>query len=124
MITGIGIDIMEIDRIRRSVEEFGERLLHRIFTEGEIAYCRDKFNIYQHLAARFAAKEAFSKAIATGLRGAFGWNDIEVVNDALGKPGLVLHGRIRERLQDHSLLLSISHSENHVVAVVVIEKIA
>jgi holo-[acyl-carrier protein] synthase len=122
MVKGIGVDILEIERFHRSVERFGNRLLQRIFTKGEIDYCNRKFNVYQHYAARFAAKEAFSKALATGLRGSFGWKDIEVVNDALGRPGFRLHGALPDLLRSASLFLSLSHSESHVVAMVVLEE--
>jgi holo-[acyl-carrier protein] synthase len=122
MITGIGVDILEIDRFQRSVEQFGSRLLDRIFTSAEIEYCRTKFNAYQHFAARFAAKEAFSKALATGMRGTFGWKDVEVVNDSLGRPRFRLHGNLTGQLSATSPLLSLSHSENHVVAMVVLQE--
>jgi holo-[acyl-carrier protein] synthase len=123
MVKGIGVDILEIARMERSVARFGDRVLGRIFTEGEIGYCRGKFNMYQHLAARFAAKEALSKALSTGLRGEFSWKDIEVVNDDLGKPDFRLHGPLRDRLRGHAVLLSLSHSETHVVAMVVMEEV-
>ena len=122
MIKGIGVDILEIERFRRSAEQFGSRLLNRIFTTEEIEYCSRKFNVYQHYAARFAAKEAFSKALSTGLRGTFGWKDIEVVNDALGRPGFRLHGALPGLLHPASLFLSLSHSQSHVVAMVVFEE--
>jgi holo-[acyl-carrier protein] synthase len=121
VITGIGVDILEINRMQKSVARFGDRILNRIFTDREIVYCRQKFNMYQHLAARFAAKEALSKAISTGLRGEFSWKDIEVVNDELGKPDFKLHGPLREKLSGHAVMLSLSHSETHVVAMVIME---
>ena len=123
MVKGIGVDIIEIERIRRGVENSGTSFLERIFTKAEIDYCSAKHNKYQHLAARFAAKEAVSKALSTGLRGEFGWKDIEVVNDRLGKPLVVLHGPLQDRLNGASILLSISHSDSHVVAMVVIEEV-
>jgi holo-[acyl-carrier protein] synthase len=122
MVKGIGIDILEIDRFHRSVDQFGNRLLNRIFTPGEIEYCSPKFNKYQHFAARFAAKEAFSKALSTGLRGTFGWKDVEIVNDAMGRPHFRLHGSLGGRFGGSSLLLSLSHSESHVVAMVVLQE--
>ncbi len=122
MVKGIGVDILEIQRFQRSVDRFGSRLLNRIFTAAEIDYCSAKFNVYQHFAARFAAKEAFSKALATGLRGSFGWKDVEVVNDSLGRPCFRLHGALPGQLKTSSLFLSLSHSESHVVAMVVLEE--
>lgn len=122
MIKGIGVDILEIGRFRRSVEQFGDRLLNRIFTPAEIEYCRTKFDAHQHFAARFAAKEAFSKALSTGLRGTFGWKDVEVVNDPMGRPEFCLHGSLDGRFGASSLFLSLSHSESHVVAMVVLQE--
>lgn len=122
MVKGIGVDILEIARFHRSVEQFGNRLLNRVFTPAEIEYCVTKFNSYQHFAARFAAKEAFSKALSTGLRGTFGWKDVEIVNDALGQPRIRLHGALHGQFSASSLLLSLSHSESHVVAMVVLQE--
>jgi holo-[acyl-carrier protein] synthase len=122
MLNGIGVDILEIQRMQRSIDNFGSHLLERIFTPGEIAYCMGKHNVFQHFAARFAAKEALSKAMSTGLRGEFSWRDIEVVNDALGKPTIALHGPLRQKLAHQSIMLSISHSNTHVIAFVVMEE--
>jgi len=122
MVKGIGVDIIEIQRMQESIEQSGEQFLQRIFTKHEIEYCRSKLNAYQHFAARFAAKEAVGKALSTGLRGKFSWKDIEVVNDELGKPNIQLHGNLREALNTMSILLSISHSNHSVVAMAVIEE--
>ena len=122
MLKGIGVDIIEIQRMQRSIENFGSRLLERIFTPGEITYCTGKYNAFQHFAARFAAKEALSKAMSTGLRGEFSWRDIEVVNDSLGKPTIDLHGHLRQKLANLTIMLSISHSDTHVIAFVVMEE--
>jgi holo-[acyl-carrier protein] synthase len=121
MIRGIGVDIIEVSRIRRSIEKFGDRFLAKIFTPGEISYCSAKYNMHQHLAARFAAKEAVGKALSTGWAGDFSWKDVEVMNDPSGQPRITLGGRLGKRLETATLLLSISHSDDHVVAVVVIE---
>ncbi len=121
MVRGIGVDIIEIDRIHRSIEELGERFLHKIFTPGEIAYCSAKSTAAQHFAARYAAKEALSKALSTGWAGEFRWKDVEIFNEPSGQPRVELHGRLREKLADCSVLVSLSHSDSHVVAMVVIE---
>lgn len=113
-----GVDIIEIDRIQRVLERWGDRFLRRIYTEEEASYCRGRA---QNLAARFAAKEATMKALGTGLRGV-GWKDIEVVRNEAGAPSLVLHGRARvraEALGVRELALSLSHSRNYAVAFVV-----
>jgi len=122
MIKGIGVDIIEIDRIRRLAEDGGERFLQRVFTEGELRYAAGKHRQYQHLAARFAAKEAASKALATGWSGAFRWTDVEVVNDPTGQPRILLHGELARLLAGAAVHVTISHSDSHVVAMVVIEE--
>ncbi len=124
MIKGIGVDIIEIGRITKSVEELGDVFLQKIFTAREIAYCNSKPNAHQHFAARFAAKEALSKAVATGWSGEFKWKDVEVSNESSGKPLLTLHGSMKEILSHCSVLVSLSHSDHHVVAIVVLEELA
>ncbi|MBI4201756.1 MAG: holo-ACP synthase [Chloroflexi bacterium] len=117
----VGVDIIEITRIAQTYERFGERFLRRIYTEGEIAYCRGRA---PQLAARFAAKEAMMKALGTGVRGV-GWRDIEVVRGRGGAPNLRLHGRaarIAERQGVVESAISLSHSRDYAVASVVIEK--
>ena len=121
MIRGVGIDIIEIARIRRDIELLGPRFTDKLFTDGEIRYCTAKAIPHQHFAARFAAKEAVSKALATGWAGEFRWKDVEVVNDPSGRPGIVLHGSLHDALGSANIHLSLSHSEAHVVAVAIIE---
>jgi holo-[acyl-carrier protein] synthase len=121
MVRGIGVDIIEIDRIRGSIERTGRQFLEKIYTPAEVDYCDAKAYRYQHYAARFAAKEALSKAIATGWAGEFRWRNVEITNDPSGKPGITLHGSLREHLGSARIHLSMSHSESHVVAMVVIE---
>jgi holo-[acyl-carrier protein] synthase len=122
MIKGIGVDIIEIVRIQHTIEESGERFLGRIFTPQEIAYCKSKQDMYQHFAARFAAKEAMSKALSTGWVETFRWKDVEVMNDRSGQPRITVHGRLKESLAASSILVTISHSESHAVAMVLIEE--
>lgn len=122
MVRGIGVDIIEITRIQESIETNGDAFLARIFTPREIAYCTSKQNRYQHFAARFASKEAVSKALSTGWAGAFRWKDVEVKNDDAGKPSVILHGELQKTLSGSSIFLSISHSQQHVVAVALIEE--
>jgi holo-[acyl-carrier protein] synthase len=113
MIVGIGVDIVEVARIARALEHYGERFLERVFTEEERRYC-ERFGSGRalHYAARFAAKEAFSKAIGTGMRGICRWRDIGVVNGVLGKP---------ERYRHHRFHLTLAHTAAYAVAVVVAE---
>ncbi len=122
MVEGIGVDIIEVERMRRSVEEYGDTFLEKVFTPTELNYSRSKKDVYHHLAARFAAKEAFSKAFATGWSGPFRWRDVEVSNDPLGKPAIALYGEMKKQVGESQILLSISHSDRAVVAVVLIEK--
>ena len=113
-----GIDVIEIERIERAVDRFGERFLRRISTEAEVAYCRGRA---QRLAGRFAAKEAVSKALGVGIR-TLSWRDIEVLPDKRGKPTVRLHGRaaaIAERRQLVHFDVSITHSRSDAVVVVV-----
>ena len=113
-----GVDIIEISRIGRVLEQYGQRFLRRIFTPGEIEYCRER---PPNLAARFAAKEATMKALGTGVRGV-GWKDIEVIRASSGAPSIVLHGRAKARAQRlgvQEISLSLSHSREYAVAFVV-----
>ena len=110
-----GVDIIEIERIRKVLERWGDRFLHRIYTEGEISYSRGRA---QNLAARFAAKEATMKALGTGVRGV-SWKDIEVVRSQGGAPSIRLSGRAQiraEKLGVRELALSLSHSREYAVA--------
>jgi holo-[acyl-carrier protein] synthase len=124
MVRGIGIDIIEIHRLQRSIETIGSRFLEKIFTPTEIAYCDAKAHRYQHYAARFAAKEAMSKALSIGWTGEFRWKDVEITNELSGQPRVTLHGTLRSRLEGATVMLSMSHSESHVVAMVLIEDAA
>ncbi|MCH8847838.1 MAG: holo-ACP synthase [Chloroflexi bacterium] len=114
----VGVDLIEIDRIAATLERFGTRFLERVYTPGEIAYCRGRA---PQLAARFAAKEAVMKALGTGTRG-IGWREVEVTRRRSGQPDIALHGRAIERARkigiDH-LSVSLSHSRNYAVASVV-----
>ncbi len=122
MIEGIGVDLVEVDRIRGTIEAWGERFLEKIFTEAEIRYCTSKKSAYQHFAARFAAKEAVAKALAIGWSGGFRWRDVEVVNDKAGKPSVVLYGHVKKLMSHSRVFLSISHTREIVVAFAVIGK--
>jgi holo-[acyl-carrier protein] synthase len=122
MIRGIGVDIIEIERIRESIQARGDRFLEKVFTAQEIAYCTAKQNSAQHYAARFAAKEALSKALSTGWAGEFRWKDVELTNDPSGQPHITLHGPLRDALAGNSVFVSMSHSHTHVVAMVVVDR--
>ena len=125
MILGVGIDIIEIDRIRESVDKYGDHFLKKIFTEVELEYCLSKNNKYQHLAARFAAKEAVYKALATGWHENMTWQSIEISNEPNGLPVVKLHGELNNSLSEkESLKISMSHSRDYVACVAIIYKIS
>jgi holo-[acyl-carrier protein] synthase len=123
MVLGLGIDIIEIVRVKKSIEKYGDKFLSKVFTEGEINYCDKKFNKYQHYAARFAAKEAVYKALASGWKEGLRWKDIEIQNDSSGMPSVNTQGKLQSFLsKDTQLRISISHSETYVTAVAIIFK--
>jgi holo-[acyl-carrier protein] synthase len=123
-ITGIGSDIVKVSRIERLIEKSGDRFLARIYTPAEIEYARSLARPALHFAARFAAKEAFVKALGSGFRDGIEWHDIEVINNQLGRPGLNLQGRARKlchRLGAEAWL-SLAHEQEFALAFVVLEK--
>ena len=121
-IIGLGLDITEIDRIAGAIARYGERFTHRIFTEGEVAYCMRRKTFAIHFAGRFAAKEAAMKALGTGHSQGVLWRDVEVVRHA-GPPQLQFHGGAARRLAaigGASSLLTITHSDKVALAQVLI----
>lgn len=121
MIFGIGIDLVEVRRIRESFERFGARFQRRVFTPAEIAFCGTLPDKYLSYAARFAAKEAFSKALGTGLRGAIGWSEIQVNDNGRTRPTMTVFGEARRLLGERRVHVSLSHTRDYATAVVVIE---
>jgi holo-[acyl-carrier protein] synthase len=122
-ILGIGMDIVETKRIADSLERFGERFLHRVFLEGEVAYSQSMKFPHLHLAARFAAKEAISKAFGTGIGKEIGWRDMEIVREPSGQPRVVLHGRAVEYAKSRGVLeihITLSHTTEYGAASAVI----
>jgi len=126
MIYGIGVDLVRVDRIARVLARYGERFLKRVFTDREIAYCQGRAGqgVYQ-FAQRFAAKEAFSKALGVGLReGGIRWREVEVLPDPMGKPLIQVSGRAAQLCAEagiHGLHLSLADEDHHAVAMVVLE---
>lgn len=124
MILGTGIDIIEVARVAASVERFGERFLKRIMLPGEIAYCQSHKNPGPYIAARFAAKEAISKAFGTGIGAQLGWHDMEVRHKESGEPCVLLHGGAAKLLQERGgrgILISLSHTDNYAAALAILE---
>jgi holo-[acyl-carrier protein] synthase len=121
MIIGIGIDIIEISRIRESIDRFGDHFLNKIYTQNELDYCLAKHNKYQHLAARFAAKEAIYKALSSNWEKDANWKSIEITNEQNGLPIVTFSGKLKAYLSyDKDIKISISHSENYVTSVAII----
>jgi holo-[acyl-carrier protein] synthase len=124
MIVGTGIDIAEVPRIAQSLARFGDRFLHRVYTENEIRYCESKANRVERYAARFAAKEATMKALGTGWNHGVRWRDIEVLRQPGGRPTIAFHGKAAEvaaKLGAAHVALSISHTEEQAIAQVILE---
>ncbi len=123
-VRGIGIDVTQVQRIVSVLERFGERMEHRLFTDAELAYCRGHKDPLPHLAARFAAKEAASKALGTGMSGGIGFKQIEVVQPGGRVPTLTFHGAALERYQALGCTtshLSLTHDAGIAIACVVLE---
>lgn len=124
MIAGIGIDIIEVDRIKENImKDNGFREL--VFSASEIGYCESRKNKYEHYAARFAAKEAFFKALGTGWPNDTSFNEVEIINDHLGKPQIAFIGQTQTTmhgLQLVNILVSLTHIKSTASAVVIIEK--
>ena len=123
MIIGTGIDIVKNSRIKNLIKKYGERFLNKVYTEAEISYCQQKINSAPSFAARFAAKEAVLKALGTGMR-KNSWQDIEVLNNELGKPEVNLSAKTKmkaEELVVSSIFLSISHEKEYSIAQIVME---
>jgi holo-[acyl-carrier protein] synthase len=122
-ILGIGMDIVETKRIAESMERFGERFLKRVFSEGEVAYAKSMKQPQLHLAARFAAKEAISKAFGTGIGHQMGWRDLEIVREPNGQPRVVLHGKAEAHARARGVQavhVSLSHTTEYGAASAVV----
>ncbi len=128
MITGTGIDIVRVKRITKLISEKQKSFTAKLFTQKEIDYCEEGTNIKisaQHYAGRFAAKEAFLKALGTGWRNGISWQDVEIVNDDYGKPVLKLYKKAKTILKKNNvnnIHLSIAHTRKDAVAMVILEK--
>ena len=123
-VLGIGVDLVECARIQHSIDRFGDRFLHRVFTDGEIEYSMSMKFPARHLAARFAAKEAVSKAFGTGIGKAMGWRHIDIRKKPNGEPFLVFSGSAQELATQRgviSALVTLSHTEHHAMASVILD---
>jgi holo-[acyl-carrier protein] synthase len=123
-IIGIGVDLVECSRIQHSLDRFGDRFLGRVFTDGEIEYSMSMKFPARHLAARFAAKEAVSKAFGTGIGKSMGWRDIDVHKKPSGEPFLLFTGGAEKLALERNVkqaVITLSHTDNYAVAMVVME---
>lgn len=120
MVQGIGNDIIEIERIAKAIQRQGQRFLDTVFTSQEQDYCQRHQQAERHFAGRFAAKEAVVKALGVGFRQGVSWLDIEIVNDALGKPVVTLSEKLSAQFQNPNILISISHCKEYASAVAIL----
>ena len=120
-IFGIGIDLVKVARVRTALERFPDRFRNRVFTPAEVRFCETLGDRYPSYAGRFAAKEAFSKALGTGLRGAIGWTEVDICDNERSRPTIKVTGRAEKILAGRRVHLSISHLPDYATAIVVIE---
>lgn len=119
LIRGLGNDIIEIERMRQSIERHGQHFLNRLFTQREQDYCYKFKDPVPHFAGRFAAKEAIVKALGTGFGAQVSWHDIEVLNNDLGKPVVFFSPVLQSRFDNPHILVSISHASTHATSVAI-----
>ncbi len=126
MIVGIGVDIVDVERVNRLLDRYGDRFLRRVFTDVEIRYAKRNFKTAERLAGRFAVKEAVLKALGTGKSQGILWKDIETVRGTMGKPEVKLYGKASiymKRLRGSKIFISISHDGGKAIAFVIIERV-
>ena len=119
IILGIGNDILEIDRVRKSIEEHGDLFLNKLFTEKEIEYCKKHKDYAKHFTGRFSVKESISKALGIGFGKILSWKDLEILPNKIGKPELFLTRKIDLDVKKTNILISISHCHNYVSTVAI-----
>ncbi len=125
MIVGLGVDVVDIDRLRKSLQQQGERFIQRVYTPTEQEFCQARQDPVPHYAARFAAKEALFKAIGTGWDKGVSWQDVAVHRQDRDPPILVVTGEAKKRsdaLRTERIHLSLSHTDSSAVAVVILER--
>jgi len=121
-IEGVGIDLVEVGRIRSLVERWGDRFLARVFTPHEIEYCMRRSGPYERLAARFAAKEAVFKAIGRGWGQGSAWTEVEIRSDGRSRPRVVLRGGVRGLAAGREVMVSLSHTKTYAAAVAAVRR--
>jgi holo-[acyl-carrier protein] synthase len=123
LVVGVGVDLVEVERIAQMARKWDERFLVRIFTAGEIRRCRQRATSAECFAVRFAAKEALAKALGHGWCRHFKWTDIEVVNDESGQPNFAISGITQKLIKNRMVKLSLSHTKSYAIAVAVVEDV-
>jgi holo-[acyl-carrier protein] synthase len=118
-VVSVGVDIVDVRRVAEAILRFGDRFLERIYTPSEIDYCLRRARQAESFAVRFAAKEAFAKALKVGKASI--WREVEVIRSDDPRPAVLLHGHARSLVGDRRVDISLSHAETHAVAVVLIE---
>jgi holo-[acyl-carrier protein] synthase len=122
---GVGIDVIEVSRIQKEISKEDGGFKTKVFTQGEINYCETQSTKAQNYAARFAAKEAFFKAMGTGWSNGYAWAEVEVARDSAGKPYIITHGKVKEFLKQNRISnvhVSLSHVKETATAIVSLEK--
>jgi holo-[acyl-carrier protein] synthase len=119
MTKGLGSDIIEISRMKTSIERHGQHFLNRLFSQAEQDYCYKFQDPVPHFTGKFAAKEAVAKALGTGIGAQLSWHDLEILNDEKGQPQVTLSEAARERFQNPQILVSVSHSAEYALAVAI-----
>ncbi|MGE7217431.1 holo-ACP synthase [Priestia koreensis] len=124
VIHAIGVDIQEISTIKQLIDNYGEKFLKKVFTVEEIKYCKNKINYAQHYCARFCVKEAFFKALGTGIGNNYNLSDVSCINLESGQPVLRFHGQTSRHMVSNNLeaLVSLSHTDNYAVANVLLKQ--
>ncbi|MEI6093183.1 MAG: holo-ACP synthase [bacterium] len=125
MIFGLGIDIIEVSRIQKEISKKNGGFKTRVFTTNEIDYCESKITKAESYAARFAAKEAFFKAMGSGWSKGFAWTEVEVAKDESGKPYIITHGKVKKFIKQKkisNIQISMSHLKETAIAIVSLEK--
>lgn len=121
MTQGLGCDIIEIDRMRTSIDRHGQHFLNRLFSQTEQDYCYKFQDPAPHFTGKFAAKEAVAKALGTGFGANLSWHDLEIINDEKGKPVVFFNETAQQRFENPSILLTVSHCNTYAVAVAIWE---
>ena len=121
MIHSIGVDIVDISRFKKILDRWGEKFAGRILTQKELLYCNSKANKAESIAARFAVKEALIKCLSDDQQKRFKWHEVEILNTESGRPQVHLNGELARELKNRTILVSLSHTMNTAIAMIVVQ---